>query len=304
MPVLTSKTLFTGENHIDPDDLGRTEVNNFHSNVDAQLREHFKWKGNATAAIGLSLSPDNSKVTNGQFITRGNTGLKEQRISCDRIWHGCTGDLSLVIKFPTVDIFTFSTGRLYSDIVPSTSILHTFHAADNSVAFGDAVADAGITGFSARMMCQLSSTSNGRKGIVIQYTIIIFPSSAAELADNPDSRFASFPGIKISDGTMPLSPKPTKQWRCPVIPFIRPGVSFQDLPSAPSSRRLRNAVAAIMCTAAQAATLRNGANVTARWERLRTNPRELADITPDVTWPAPDEEEETGAGKKNLFSLV
>ena len=41
MPVLTSKTLFSGENHIDPDDLGRTEVNNFHSNVDAHLPAHF-----------------------------------------------------------------------------------------------------------------------------------------------------------------------------------------------------------------------------------------------------------------------
>ena len=80
MPVLTSKTLFSGDNHIDPDDLGRAEVNNFHSNVDAQLRAHFKWKNKATAAIGLSLSPDNSKVTNGVFLTRGNTGLKEQWI--------------------------------------------------------------------------------------------------------------------------------------------------------------------------------------------------------------------------------
>jgi len=297
MPVLTSKTLFSGDNHINPDDLGRTEVNNFHTNVDAQLRDNYKWKGKATAAIGLSLSPDNTKVTNGVLITRGNTGLKEQRIQCDRIWSESTGDLSLVIRFPTVDIFTFNTGKLFSDIVPSSSILHTYHAADNSVILNDAVSDAGITDFAARMVCQLSDTSNGRKGVILQYTIILFPCSAEELADNPDCHFASFPGIKVAEGTLPLAPKPSKPWKCPVIPFIRPGVPFQDLPTAPSSNKLRHAVAAIMGTAAQPVTYRNGVNVLAKWARLRTHPRELADITPNVTWPTSPVEEDEDNGK-------
>jgi hypothetical protein len=272
-------------------------VNNFHTNVDAQLRDNYKWNGKATAAIGLSLSPDNTKVNNGVFITRGNSGLKEQRIECSKIWSECTGDLSLVIRFPTVDIFTFNTGKLFSDIVPSSSILHTYHAADNTVVLSDDVTEAGITDFSARMVCQLSSTSNGRKGVVIQYTIILFPCSSDELSDNPDSRFSSFPGIKITEGTLPLLPKPSKPWKCPVIPFIRPGVPFLDLPTAPSSKKLRNAVAAIMCSAAQPVTCRNGASVTAKWARLRTHPRELADIQPDVTWPTTTAVEDEDTGK-------
>jgi hypothetical protein len=46
---------------------------------------------------------------------------------------------------------------------------------------------AGICDFSARMVCQVSSASEGRKGVIIKYTILLFPASQNTLAEIPES---------------------------------------------------------------------------------------------------------------------
>jgi hypothetical protein len=76
MPELSSRTLFGGAEDICPNDLGCTEANNFNTNVDARLKNHFRWKGKAIATIGLSLSPDNDKVAGGMLVTRGLSGSR------------------------------------------------------------------------------------------------------------------------------------------------------------------------------------------------------------------------------------
>jgi hypothetical protein len=105
MPELSSRTLFSSAEDICPNDLGCTEVNNFNTNVDARLKNHFRWKGKAIATIGLSLSPDNDKVAGGMLITRGLTSLKETRLACSVVWQDAAQDYYLVLNFPTVDNF-------------------------------------------------------------------------------------------------------------------------------------------------------------------------------------------------------
>jgi hypothetical protein len=41
MPDLVSRSLFSGDGEPSPADLGNTEVTNFHSDIDKQLRENF-----------------------------------------------------------------------------------------------------------------------------------------------------------------------------------------------------------------------------------------------------------------------
>jgi hypothetical protein len=103
MPELSSRRLFSGAEDICPNDLGCTDVNNFNTNVDARLKNHFRWKGKAIATTGLS--QDNDKVAGGMLVTRGLSGLKEIRLACSVIWQDATPDYYLVINFPTVDIF-------------------------------------------------------------------------------------------------------------------------------------------------------------------------------------------------------
>jgi hypothetical protein len=79
-----------------------------------------------------------------------------------------------------------------------------------------------------------------------KYVILLFPASAEELGDTAESRHAGFPGMKISEGYFPLGLTPAEKWQCPIVPLIRPGTPFADNDNAPSSSRLRFAIAAVM----------------------------------------------------------
>jgi hypothetical protein len=308
MPELTSKSLFSGSGEPNPSDLGNAEISNFHSSVDSRLREQFKWKGKIAGAIGLILSPDNSKVINGVFLVRGSTGIKDIRITCDKIWNNSTRDITLNLALPSADIFRFDDGGLVSNYVSCSNLTHSFHTADGSMVLAADRELHSITDFSIRMICEVSNTSDGRRGIIVIYHILIFPASWAEIQENPDSRFGSFPGVKIAEGAFPLLPRPSAAWGCPVIPFLLPGVPFEQLDTAPTGKRLREAIGAIMRKAVRPATLANGAAVAARWDYVRTHPRELEGplLVPQTTWPAPntdDTEEQEGKTVCITFSV-
>jgi len=286
MPELASRTLFSGGDVLHPNDLGNAEVANFGNNIDNRLREHYKWKGSALGVVGLTLSSDNERIIGGLFITRGVTKFKEQKVSCNFIWPDSTPNIILAVTIPHLDVFTFEAGGLWSEIVPSQKIVHSFHGADGCVVLADERNRLGVGDFSVRMVCQLSSSSDGRKGVVMKFAILLFPASAAELDDVPESKFPGWPGIQLYEGTFPVGPKPTVPWQCPILPFVRPGVTFDELPTAPSGKRLRHAVAAVMRKAGQPDTLANGGEVLEKWATIRTNPRALVSILPVTTWPA------------------
>jgi hypothetical protein len=65
MPDIASRTLFSGGNDISPNDIGNAEVANFSTDIVARLREVYKWKGKAIGVIGLTLSGDNERATEG-----------------------------------------------------------------------------------------------------------------------------------------------------------------------------------------------------------------------------------------------
>ncbi len=180
----------------------------------------------------------------------------------------------------------FEEGGLWSDLVPSNWIVHSFLNGDNAVVLADERAHHGITDFCARMVCEISSTSNGRRGVVISYIIMLFPASAAELEDTLESKQPGWPGIGVVEGTFPLGPKPTAAWRCPVLPFIRTATPFSEVPAAPSSNRLRDAIAAVMPKVGVPDVRPTGAAAVARWALIRANPRELLTQRPDTSWPA------------------
>jgi hypothetical protein len=60
--------------------------------------------------------------------------------------------------------------------------------------------------------------------------------------------------------------------------------------TAPAGHRMRNAIAAIMLRTVQPVSL-SGHEVISRWEYLRTHPRLLEGVPPNVTWPPPTPEE-------------
>ena len=90
-------------------------------------------EGAGTGAIGLNLSGDNEKVIGGQFVTRGTTGFKELKFPCNFVWEDSSADIYLALNIPTLDIFSFYNGGLWSNIVPSASIVHSFHKTSTGV---------------------------------------------------------------------------------------------------------------------------------------------------------------------------
>jgi hypothetical protein len=286
MPDLGRNIHFSGEDDVAGEDLGDAEVANFSTAVDVALRQNFEWDGKAIGVVGLTLTPDNDRVASGLFVTRGETDLDEYRASCDLIWPAGPRHITCAIAF------IFSSGGLWSDLMPSHRFAHSFFDRNNAPLLG-ARDDDTWGKFALRAVCQLSSTSSGRKGVICKYTILLFPASAEELANTAESRFAGFPGLKIAEGHFPLGPAPSSRWQCPIVPMIRPGTPFADNDNAPSSVRLRFAVAAVMRKVVQPDIARSTGSLHSKWERLRTNPRELANVGPATTWPEHQDEEES-----------
>jgi len=104
MSIVNSSAKFAGEGKINPDDLSLTEVYNFTTNIDSCLSSHFKSQGKATAVIGLSLSPDNTKFLGGTFVVRGDLDLKEVRFPCNHVWPESPKDTCscLISLLPTI----------------------------------------------------------------------------------------------------------------------------------------------------------------------------------------------------------
>jgi hypothetical protein len=92
------------------------------------------------------------------------------------------------------------------------------------------------------MMCELSGTSDGRRGIILKFQILIFPASYLEIFKNPDAQFGGCPGIRVADGNFPLLLQPSIPWGCPVVPFTLPGVPYEQMATAPADCRLKNVI--------------------------------------------------------------
>jgi hypothetical protein len=85
---------------------------------------------------------------------------------------------------------------------------------------------------------------------------------------------------------LPLGTEAISGLGCPFVPFMRPSTAFAENPTAPSSDRLRAAIAAIMWRTGQPDVRPNGRSVITKWALIRANPRELVILPPDLTWPA------------------
>ena len=307
MTELSAQVFFTGAEDIDPDDLGHVEVTNFSTAADRVLTERFQWDGTAIGCVGLTLSPDNSRVNNGVFVTRGITGLSEYSSPCDQIWPEAPSNIALAIRIASLDSFTFSSGGLWSDLIPAERFIVAYFDTSPSTGrtpiLGTPTAP-GIGAFCIRFVCQVSSSSSGKKGVVCKYTLLLYPESAEELGNTPEAQQASWPGLKIGDGYLPLGPRPTSRWRCPILPFVKPGTPFVQNSVAPASFRLRFAISSVMGKVVQPDIARSIKSLTDRWEKIRTNPRELANKPPATCWPVATPFQETAGRKGKKFKLV
>ena len=292
MPDMDKK-LLSGGGDFYQGDAARIEVRNFSSDVDDKLKKD-GWKGEAVCYIGLYLSADNTRVDRGNFMVKGKLTDESLRIEANKIWTEADDSVVLVLNFPKAEVFTFNESGLSSDIVRQEDIQHGFYLISGETApqviLETDYEELGVGKFCMRMMCTVSKSSSARTGVLIKYTLYMYPEGKSEmLASYELAQSPAWPAMRITEGEMPLLLKPTAPWGCPALPLVLPGTPFEQLPVVPAMEELRRCIATIMRKVTIPEIGRTGATLAAKWRRLANNPEEMASKTVGTTWPAPSE---------------
>jgi hypothetical protein len=249
------------------------------------------------ACIGLSLTPDNRRVQDGILVTRGKLENSEHTLEAKKVWLEAGPGTSITIKLGSVDMFQFTEGGLYSDYVCAEEIDHFFHATEEDrnprPILTARLRELGIGGFCLRMICQISKSSSSRTGVWLKYVIMLFPEKKETLLENELAKHPGWPGLKLQEGEIAILPRPTVAWQCPVLPLLRTGQPFDQLPEAPSAAELRRAVGAIMSKSWEPKLYLTPGSVISKWDKINRNPDELSNKPGPVAWPRQPEPERT-----------
>ena len=303
MPDL-DKELFRGGSEVKEEDLAKCEVNNLGEDVTNVLTS-FDWEGGPAACILLQLTPDNERIAAGTLITRGRDE-KEYTLDVSKVWQDANMGITLTIRLPELDSYTFTDGGMTSDFLPDEECIHFFHATKDSGAstpiLSANLAQHGIGRFCTRLVCQPAKASSAERGVVIKYTCMLFPAGRGELLQMTEQvSSGSWPGIRLGDGEMPLLPRPSVNWGCPVIPLIRPAIAFSVLGRAPSSPVLKYAIAAIMRKCSGPESSRNAASLQTKWDKAKRNPAAFAEKEVPVTWPEQAQQAPTTGEQSSIY---
>ena len=290
MPVLDA-ALFAGQNRILETDISNCEVNNVGEDINDVLKDQ-GWAGGPVCCILLHLSPDNERVSHGVFLARG-VDEKEFKVEVTKLWQDANIGVTLTVRMPELDSFVFSDGGLTSDLLPDQEVVHFYHETRDGGAsapiLSTQLGEWGIGKFCLRLVCHASKNSSEGRGIMVKYYVMLFPGGRAQLEQmSAHVTNASWPGLKLGEGEMPMLPKPTRPWGCPVLPIIKPGIPFATRGRAPGSGVLRHCIAAVMSRSGAPDVSRSATSLAAKWEKTAKNPATFTTKEPPVTWPTPE----------------
>jgi hypothetical protein len=301
MPTL-DKRFFAGDGEIDPGECAKLEVRNTASEVESALSE-FGWTGGPAACVVLTLSADNKKVEKGNFVVVGAFSDFKEEIT--KIWPGSSDGVLLRIKFKTATVFQFTEGGLTSNLTHQDNTEHAFYAQTDDgapeVILEAEYPDYGIGEFCTKLVCNVSKNSSVRDGIVIKYTLLLFPLGKEDLLEKyPAAKEAAWPGLVVLEGECPLMVRPTAAWGSPAWPLLQTGTSLERQPQLPSGEELRAAMGAVMANATAPESSRTAKSLLSRWKKLAASPEDLVAKKAATEWPKP-QQGPNEAGKKNLF---
>ena len=292
--------LFKGHSDITASEFVRLAAENSENDV-ANVLKDFKWNGNKIiGSVILHLSEDNCRVDGGNFQARGSFPQKEVKMKAASIWPGTEGRVTLTIKLPKVDIFKFDDS-LASEYVPSEEIAHSFSAVEDGEIIPILAAEREewrVGDFCLRLVCHITKAT-AKSGVTLKYTLLIFPGQRESIMDVSElAQSASWPGMKVTEGELPLCPMPQKIWQCPILPVLVTSNTFEQEPGPPPADELRRAIAAIMCRAAAPEVCKSRTEMMNKWQRYANNPDEFVAKPGPLSWPTPTAAATT-AGKIN-----
>ena len=283
------KALFSGGEDFDGREIERGALRNLTSDVAERLKG-FGWLGRIAGCICLTLSPDNKSVRAGVLAVRGPVDDKELRVDSNKIWPAASADTFVSIKLPAADIFKFGDGGLCSDYVAEEEVQHAVY--ENTEGRGPTPVleadyeERGIGSFCIRMTCIISKSSSARTGVMLKWTVLLFPDAKERILELYEgAKSPAWPGLRLTEGELPMLPRPTTAWRCPMIPLVLPGQVISQSLDLPAPEDLRRTIGAIMAKGVLPETSRTGNAVTTKWRRLANNPEELTENRGKVLWP-------------------
>lgn len=288
--------MFSGGGELSAENTANCEVTSQESV--GEILANYGWNSGAAGYVILSLSPDNRRVEGGRFATIG-TESRDFAISASKIWQDADLNVKLTVRLLAMDTFKFRSGGLTSDILEDKEIVHFFHLCQEEgppqpVLTPD-TSQLGIGQFCLRLICHTSATSGLRIGIRLKYYVMLYPTSGDVLMEASEhARSPSWPGIKISEGEMPMLPKAQAAWGCPILPLLLPGKPFALLPHTPNGAALRTAIAAIMEKSGVPDTLKDGTAVVAKWAKLSKTAGDYFTKRGPVSWPKESDQTPTG----------
>lgn len=287
MPDLDGN-LFIGESEIREEDTFNCEALNNGAAVTSVFTD-YGWGGRAACGVLLHLSPGNDRVVSGCFITKGAEDA-EFKLAATKIWADADPSVIVTIVLPCLDSFNYSDGGLTSDFLPDDEVVHYFHVITDggppAPILTNDIKRFGLGRFCLRLVCHLAKNSNSKQGVRVKYTTMLYPAGLGELWKMSHLvSHAGWPGIKLGEGECPMIPTPTAAWGCPVLPVLRPAVSFAASSTPPNSAALRQAISGIMRRCGLPEVARSPTSLAAKWEKLIKEPGSFATRDPPTTWP-------------------
>ena len=227
--------------------------------------------GDPVAAIGLTLSGDGRQVTTSQLVIRGLSQPRQVSFPANRFWVDVDERITLSVNLPQLQETAFAHGTLSSRFMADTEVSHTFSDGDDNVIAPADRAKFKLGPFSLRAICHIDKGSNARDGVWLRVYHVLYPTTAATLAENAPDAHADprWPGFRLADTRVPLGPRSTQPWGCPILPGVLDGPGSAEH-SAAFPSILRAAIAAIMSTAGVPDGCKSCSTLLDKWEKVRT----------------------------------
>jgi hypothetical protein len=284
------EALFRGEDGSSASDLARAVVRDFNGDIDRMLAA-FSGNSSPTAVIGITLSGNGRQVVDGRLMMRDASEPREVTFSAGRFWPDVDPAIALTIALPRLSELVFVKGTMSTAFLPDSQLRHAFRhnpqEGPSVAVLADELGDRNIGDFCVRVVCHIDKSSSETAGILLRYYFVLYPATEEQMRAEAPECFEdpAWPGFRLADGRIPLGPRPTIQWRCPIVPAILANAAMQEGGTSPPAAALRAAIAGIINTQGAPDGCKHSASLREKWDRVGR-----AGLGPDkrlpFNWPA------------------
>ena len=304
MPTITS-ALFAGELNLSPAEWESMSVPGFGTTHIGEFLESSGWDGSAAACVGVRLSADNSATVSARLNLAGRWGAPAT-LQAQKLWPDAGPHITLELDFNDLGVFRFNDGDAASRYISEEGVRHKFSAMGTDGVIRELTGEErtvnGIGAFTIRAACGIAKCSNAKNGVWLTCVILVFPETEADLtAFSPASAHVAWPGIKATEGDIPVLPQAGKgrpilrgkEWRCPIAPALIPGAPWRETGADISTETVAAAVGQLLNQGLIAEGSLNSESLREKWEKAKRAPDKLQAKKPELAWPAYTQEAAT-----------